>query len=279
MKVVKVITLILLVVLVFALGACNGPDHECPICSTVVSNATFPHVESVRKIPGAHQGQLPPFEEVKTTEQSAKPSVTKNINDEKVAGTYLYSTHNDPDTFYTRVYQTQDGRLFGSDEDGILRFYTWDIDTSIKTICTEQECQAIAKKFLTPYVNVDNYRVSVITKEDGTLYEFTFKKYYGDHPTVDHATVTVHQSGQLYAYSSTMFGKLPDHSDHPVDETKLNALVDLEIESMHPGISVTRGEPVFIYNTVSDIYCLVDVKYESDGTITEEQLVFYVYLA
>ena len=277
MKESKVIALIFLVALVFILGACNGPGHECP--PPAISNITFPHVESVRRIPGAHQGQLPPFEEVKTTEQSANQSITKNINDEKVTGTYLYSTHNNPDTFYTRVYQTQEGRLFGSDKDGILRFYTWEIDAGIKTVCTEQECQAIAKKFLTPYVDVENYKVSTVTKEDGTLYEFTFKKYYGDHPTVDHATVTIHQSGQLYAYCSTMFGKLPDHSDHPIDETKLNALIEQNIESMYPDISVTRSRPVFIYGTVSDIYCLVDVKYESGGAIVEEQLVFYVYLA
>ena len=277
MKAVKVIALIFLVALVFVLGACNGPGHKCP--PPAISTTTFPHIESVKQFPGPGQGRLPLFEEVKTTEQNVTLSVTKTVFGETVVGTYLYSTHNRPDTFYTRVYATEDGRLFGSDKDGILRFYTWEIDASIKTVCTEQECQAIAKKFLTPYVDVENYKVSTVTKEDGTLYEFTFKKYYGDHPTVDHATVTVHQSGQLYAYSSTMFGKLSDHSDHPIDETKLNALINQDIESMYPDISVTRSEPVFIYNTVSDIYCLVDVKYESDGTITEEQLVFYVYLA
>ncbi|MBR2310560.1 MAG: hypothetical protein IKA47_08530 [Oscillospiraceae bacterium] len=272
----KLIPIILLLALVFVLEACNRPGHECP--PPIISNASFPLIESVQKFPGPGKGTLPLFEEIKTTEQNAKPSVTKTVFGEAVVGTYLYSIRNRPDIFYTRVYAAQTGRLFGSDEDGILRFYSWDIDESINTIRTQQECLDVARKFLTPYVNVDNYKVSSIVTEGSPLYTFTFTKYYGDYPTVDQATVTVHQSGQLYDYRSTMFGKLPDRTDYSIDETKLSAQISQKIASMYPDVEVRCSVPAFVYDTITDIYALVDISYESQGNATEEQLVFYIYL-
>ena len=273
MKAVKVICLLLLTL---TLSACeNQNQHTCP---SGISTSTFPLIASVKKYPGPGQGQLPPYEEVKTTEQDAKPSITKNIAGEKVTGTYLYSTKKQLDAIRARVYQTQDGRLFGSDLDGILRFYTWNIDESIQDVCTQEECQQIAKAFLTPYLNVDNYKVSVVAKEDHSLYEFTFTKYYGEYKTVDQAIVTVHQSGQLYAYSSNQFGQLPDQAIGSVDEAKILDLVDQEIATSYPNIAVSRSEPVCIYQNPAEIYCLVDIEHQTGDVITNEQLVFYIYL-
>lgn len=273
MKAIKGICLILL--LTFALSACKESGHICP---TAISASTFPLIESVKAYPGPGNGQLPTFETFKTTDQDEQQTISKYIAGERVTGTYLYSTRNTLDMIRTNVYQTQDGHLFGSDSEGILRFCTWNIEESATTVLTEQQCQKVAKDFLTPYVKLDHYKITVDRKENGIFYVFTFTKYYGDHPTVDQAVVTVHQSGQLSAYRSTMFGRLPDQADAPVDEAKIKDLIDQKIASMYPNISTSRSEPVFIYHTAGDLYCLVDIKLLADDTATEEQLVFYIYL-
>jgi len=267
MKVIKnaIIFTLLLVILTCNLVACERQCTTCRTAELVYDVFVADHSDA---IPGMEYSvEIQDWKSEEYVDSAAPQVVSIQVNGEAIEGTYSHTDKDFPNNFPTRIYYGANNLQFGLDEDEKLQFYFWGTDGSEgETVYREQECLIIAKQFLENYADIDQYKV-LATQRRG-LYEFTFTKYIGTYPTMDHAIVTVHESGKLYSFSSFMLGKIPlDDTIEFAEEVALK-FVGKKIDEIYgdvkkEDVTITYSEPEFMYASSDQLYCVVDVHYTS----------------
>ena len=226
-----------------------------------------------------HKVELDCWQAKKRIDPTAEKTVTITINDETVQGTYAYTDRDFPNNFDTRIYYSDNNFQFGLDENDTLQFYFWGdaaIDPTNKTVCTQEECLAIAKQFIQKHIALsitDNYKIETKSNEDRGLYTFTFTKHLGDYITTDQATVTIHQSGALYSFSSFMFNKIPNYVEESSHDMIIEAvekkLDEIYQEVAEQYVKVEYSEPEIYYTHLDDgvpaYYCVIDITFTTNS--------------
>ena len=216
------------------------------------------------------------------TDSSRPQTVTLTINGKTITGTYSHSEKQFPNTFYRHIYYGRNkGHKFLLDDSGQLLRFTWHDMTSEfkvenKKELTEEACMAIAKEFIlnnvSDKINLDAY---TIRKSDGLTqgYAFEFKKYINGFATMDEARVGVLKSGEVYSYSSTMFGKISADDMPKLDQGKLTKTIENKLDTIYQDTrdnyaAIKYKEPELSLMLLDDgtpaIYCAVGVHFE-DG--------------
>ena len=273
-----IIFTLLFTVLACNLAACKDQRHECYSEEFGYQVLVVNHSDS---IPGVEcTVEMQDWELEEYVDPAAEKAVIITVNGETVQGTYSHTDKDFPNNFPTRIYYGENNLQFGLDEDGKLQFYFWGTDGSEgETVRTEQECLTVAKEFLTDYADIDQYKLEVAQRRN--LYDFTFTKYAGDYATLDHAIVTVHESGKLYSFSSFMLGKISLKNISKFDEEEALEFVEEKIDKIYSGVkkdgvTITYSNPEFMYASSEYLYCVVDVNYTSgEGgakTVLKERL-------
>lgn len=260
-----IIFTLLLVILTCNLVACKDQYHECHTAEIVYDVFVADHSDA---IPGMeYTVEIQDWKSEEYVDPTAEKVVTITVNGETIQGTYSHTDKDFPNNFPTRIYYGANNLQFGLDEDEKLQFYFWGTDGfEGETVYQERECLIIAKQFLENYADIDQYKVEATQRRD--LYEFTFTKYAGDYPTMDHAIVTVHESGKLYSFSSFMLGKISLEKISEFDEEWVLVFVEEKINEIYAGIkkdgvTITYSNPEFMYASSEYLYCVVDVNYTS----------------
>lgn len=284
---------ILLITLVFAflLPACSKIAQL--YAQTVTYQPMLVHYSD--SIPGIlHGPEVTYWQDNKYVEENISRTTLQHIDGKEVIGTYAHTDKEFPNTFATRIYYDERNLQFGLDEDGVLQFYFWgdvNIPTDKKKVYTEQECLKIAEIFLEDYTSVDDYTISTIIKADRGLYEFTFTKYLNGYATTDQATVTVHNSGILYSFSSFMLGRISSNNATPFVYDSIIGALHKKIDAVYKDvknnyISTVYDEPELFYTVLDDgttaLYCVIDIQFSNtENNITSticEKLAFVVPL-
>lgn len=133
---------------------------------------------------------------------------------------YLYNEHYD----------------FAVDENGKLVTFRLPVTSTGLPAKTEHECLQIAKNFLSTLVDPEDYDVtSVYYKEEGE-YRFSFHKNIDQFKSADSAEIYVHESGQLFSFSSLMLGRIPTDTKNVFDIDKVNEVINKKIDSIFDGV-------------------------------------------
>ena len=218
----------------------------------------------------------------KKTDSSLPQTATLTLNGKTITGTYSHSEKQFPNTFYRHVYygETKGRKFFLDDSGQLLRFIWGDITVGLETenyeALTEEACMAIAKDFIlnnvSDKINLDEYTVDI--QDEGThTYRFVFKKYINGFATMDEATVAVVKTGEVFSFSSTMFGRISAADMPKLDQDKITQTIEKKLDTIYQDVrgkyaAVKYEEPELSLILLDDgtpaIYCAVSVRFE-DG--------------
>ncbi len=220
-----------------------------------------------------HKEEYTFWQQILYTDTKAKKEITVNINSQRITGEYKYSLNQVPNNYASHFYQDADGNHFAVDSSGVPVLCLWNIrQTDSKSVQnrTEQQCVDVAKKFLSQYVNVEDYTVTVVNKASKKAYEITFIKHLNGYETTDCAIVTVLNTGELYSFSSFMLGKVHKTAAVKFEYDLVWQAVQQKLETIYSDVkenysSITYEEPVIQYTILEDgkpaLYCVVDVSF------------------
>ena len=280
-----IISLLILPILLFT--ACNNNDlgSVCPGHYVEVDSYKAFVIEfsdSASTVP--HQAELNVKEAVEKVDPTIPQTATLTINGQTIEGTYSHSEKSFPDNFYRHVYYgNRKTHKFYLDDSGRLLFFSWpglvDGAKGGKEL-TEEECLAIAKDFIlnnfSENIDLSDYTVEENGKPYYSRYQFVFRKYVNDCATTDTAVVHVDKSGAVYAYSSSMFDRIP------VDQVAINReaavkAMKVKLDTIYQDVkgnytTTNYEEPEFYFTLLDDgspaIYCTVTVRFEHSSGLS-----------
>lgn len=286
MKAKNAFTLILALSLIFpiAFTACsneNDPNQEV-LSTDELSYEAFVVGGSSFSASGASYQVEKNIRKLQEKTDSSRPqTVTLTINGQTITGTYSHSEKKFPDNFYRHIYYGENkGHDFYLDDSGQL-LWLWDnmvleSKAENKEELTEEACMAIAKEFIlnnvSDKIDLDAY---TIRKSDGLTqgYTFVFKKYINGFATMDEAWIGVLKSGEVYSYSSTMFGKISADDMPKLDQGKLTKTIENKLDTIYQDTrdnyaAIKYKDPELSLMLLDDgtpaIYCAVGVHFEDD---------------
>lgn len=169
-----------------------------------------------------------------------------------------------------RKYTTGDGIEFELDERGSLAYCYLGNTTPMKEHKAQEECVSIAEKFLSAIVDIDEYNVIVEDKKEQERYEIIFEKYINGMKTTDSAIVRVRYDGELYSFSSFMFGRVQADLDslQSIDVDKVGKSVEAKLDREYADAKqefsrVEYSKPIMLLTTLKDgmpgVVCVVDI--------------------
>lgn len=194
------------------------------------------------------------------------------INGKEYVGRYEPSEYEYREFNYypSRKYTTEDGIEFDLDERGSLAYCYLGNTTPMEEHKTQEECVAIAEKFLSAIVDIDEYDVIVEDQKEQERYEITFEKYINGMKTTDSAIVKVRYDGALYSFSSFMLGRVQVDLDslQSIDIDKVGKSVETKLDREYAEAKkrfscVEYSMPIMLLTTLKDgmpgVVCVVDV--------------------
>ncbi len=226
MKKINYIMLPLLLLAVLFTGCAKNEGLSIKICGYSDSLSENPHKLEYNK-----------WSKGDFVDSKAKKNVTVSVENMEMNGTYVESRVRDLEFYKTHEYKDANNKVFSLTEDGKLCSYfvgAGSAEGNTRTY-TEAECIDIAKSFVSDVTDVSNlsqYTVTTEFNQTQKLYEVSFIKYVDGFESADHASVRVEETGHIYSFSSTMFGRIPSDAKTDFDleeiQTKIIARLDTE---------------------------------------------------
>lgn len=225
---------------------------------------------------------------------SKQPQAVKSsIGVTAYSGTYLESEPN-YGTYETRHrYIDNNSNAFELNDDGILTSYFWGSGDTSNEIKTQDECQNIARDFISnifeSYSN--DYEERVSYDDERKMYTFEFVKLVRNLESEDSITVVVETTGHIYSYRSSLWGKVletnvPAFDLGKIEETVSDRLDDLTKDARKTYDQVEYKNYCYRVSMINDseyiILCDVNVncinKSGEFDTILSEKIQFVIPL-
>lgn len=135
-------------------------------------------------------------------EESASKKVTITFAGGSYTGDYNCSRILLPNTYRSDYYRFAEGEFAINAETGKVVF--WGVPDAQEGEMTAEECKEIANAFVSPFLDLDQYSLTV--RPGNYVHNYTYTKYVSDMPTADKCNVGVTTAGKVVLFDSTMLG-------------------------------------------------------------------------
>ena len=271
MKAKNTFSLILALSLVFpfAFTACSNEDkpNQETLSADELSYEVFVVGSSLSASGVSYQTEMSINSYEEKTDPSVPQTVTLTIDGKTVTGTYSHSEKQFPMNYYEHIYYgSGKGHKFYLDDSGQLLEYLWGditvgMETENKEELTEEACLAIAKEFIlnnvSDKINLDAYTVRKADDGRTNMYTFKFRKYINGFSTMDNASVTILNTGEVFSFYSCMFGKISADDMPELDREEITQAIGKKLDTIYQDVkgkyaAVKYEEPILSLTLLDD---------------------------
>lgn len=167
------------------------------------------------------------------TDSKANKSVALSFGSLEAAGEYVKTDIKLSEFYKTHEYKDANNRYFSLTEDGKLcsYFFGKGAEEENVRVYTESECIDIARAFVANITDISEYTVTAAFDEGQKMYTVSFTKYADGFECADRADVSVEETGHIYSFSSTMFGRIPADAKTDFDREAVQAQVIAKLDT------------------------------------------------
>ncbi len=221
-------------------------------------------------------------------DSTTSENIELKIGNVEVVGNYVETEKRFSEFYDTHKYRDEQNRYFSLTDDGKLSTYFFGNDPSHeekKYAYTESECIEISNNFISNITDVSDYTVSSVFDEDRKMYTISYIKYADGFKCSDRAEIMIEETGYIYSFSSTMFGRISSDAttnfDCGIIQDQIISKLDNEYSSAKKSYDEVSYEN-FDYELTIDndgeyaLICSVDVKctrsYDGYDTVVSERI-------